>query len=109
MLSDCVLSYPLTICGGKQILLGMPPPASGPTMPPPPPAAAPEGPSPLNRRERRSRFDQKIAGPPPVQNNFTNIPPENDYGRFFTAPLPHTNVPSPKGKFGSDRRCFHLT
>ncbi|KAL3995445.1 Surp module family protein [Acanthocheilonema viteae] len=72
----------------------MPLPASGPTMPPPPAAA--EGPLPLNRRERRSRFDQKIAGPPPAQNNFANIPPENDYGRFFTAPPPHTNVPSPK-------------
>ncbi|MCP9263880.1 Calcium homeostasis endoplasmic reticulum protein [Dirofilaria immitis] len=73
----------------------MPTPASGPAIPPPLPTAH-EGPSPLNRRERRSRFDQKIAGPPPVQNNFGNIPPENDYGRFFTAPPPHTNVPSPK-------------
>ncbi|VIO94787.1 G-patch domain containing protein [Brugia malayi] len=80
----------------ERIKQSMPLSASGPAMPPLPPAAAPEGPSPLNRRERRSRFDQKIAGPPPTQNNFANIPPENDYGRFFTAPPPHTNVPSPK-------------
>ncbi|VDO16824.1 unnamed protein product [Brugia timori] len=88
----------------ERIKQSMPLSASGPAMPPLPPAAAPEGPSPLNRRERRSRFDQKIAGPPPTQNNFANIPPENDYGRFFTAPPPHTNVPSPKGKFENDRR-----
>ncbi|EJW73802.1 hypothetical protein WUBG_15290, partial [Wuchereria bancrofti] len=80
----------------ERIKQSMPPSVSGPAMPPLPPAAAPEGPSPLNRRERRSRFDQKIAGPPPTQNNFANIPPENDYGRFFTAPPPHTNIPSPK-------------
>lgn len=67
-------------------------------MPPPATVVAVEG-GPLNRRERRSRFDQKIAAPSPAQNNFANIPPENDYGRFFTAPAPHTNVPSPKGKF----------
>ncbi|VDM12004.1 unnamed protein product, partial [Wuchereria bancrofti] len=80
----------------ERIKQSMPPSVSGPAMPPLPPAAAPEGPSPLNRRERRSRFDQKIAGPPSTQNNFANIPPENDYGRFFTAPPPHTNIPSPK-------------
>lgn len=86
----------------KQILSDMPLPASGPTMLPPPASTTAEGPTPLNRRERRSRFDQKIAGPPAAQNNFANIPPENDYGRFFTAPPPHTNVPSPKGKFEND-------
>uniref|UniRef100_A0A1I7VCH5 Calcium homeostasis endoplasmic reticulum protein n=1 Tax=Loa loa TaxID=7209 RepID=A0A1I7VCH5_LOALO len=70
----------------ERIKQSMPPPASGPTMPPAPPAIIPEGPSPLNRRERRSRFDQKIAGPPPAQNNFTNIPPENDYDIYHARP-----------------------
>lgn len=72
-------------------------------MPPPPLPAPSEGPLPLNRRERRSRFDQKIAGPPPAQNSFSSLPQENDYGRFFTAPTPHVNVPSPKGKFQHGR------
>ncbi|VDK79050.1 unnamed protein product [Litomosoides sigmodontis] len=78
----------------ERIKQNIPIPSSISAMPPPTVVAAEGGP--LNRRERRSRFDQKIAAPSPAQNNFANIPPENDYGRFFTAPAPHTNVPSPK-------------
>ncbi|VDM96091.1 unnamed protein product [Thelazia callipaeda] len=71
----------------------IPPPAGGTVLPP----ATNECPLSLNRRERRSRFDQKIAGPPPpVLNNFVAPPLEKDYGRFFSAPPPHTNVPSPQ-------------
>lgn len=48
---------------------------------------------PMNRRERRSRFDQKVVGPPP------ELPPESDYGRFFAAPPSGSSkCPSPRGE-----------
>uniref|UniRef100_A0A9J2PDA4 G-patch domain-containing protein n=1 Tax=Ascaris lumbricoides TaxID=6252 RepID=A0A9J2PDA4_ASCLU len=53
---------------------------------------------PMNRRERRSRFDQKA--PPSEQHDptFPEAPPaDGDYGRFFTAPPMHSvSCPSPR-------------
>lgn len=74
------------------------------TLPTAAPPSAEAQPSPLpNRRERRSRFDQKTVAPPPLPpmpQDYNQPPPqENDYGRFFAPPpqKPVVSIPSPKG------------
>ncbi|VDK47871.1 unnamed protein product [Anisakis simplex] len=55
----------------------------------------------MNRRERRSRFDQKAPQPPQQSSSSEHLQAPasdtSDYGRFFTAPPPHSaNCPSPR-------------
>uniref|UniRef100_A0A915AV04 Calcium homeostasis endoplasmic reticulum protein n=1 Tax=Parascaris univalens TaxID=6257 RepID=A0A915AV04_PARUN len=53
---------------------------------------------PMNRRERRSRFDQKAPPSEQHESAFPEAPPaDGDYGRFFTAPPMHpVSCPSPR-------------
>ena len=52
---------------------------------------------PMNRRERRSRFDQK-AGPSGQGGNYNQANAEGEYGRFFgSQPDGQTSTAPPKG------------
>ncbi|VDM46919.1 unnamed protein product [Toxocara canis] len=56
---------------------------------------------PMNRRERRSRFDQKAPPPEHVKPPFPNVAAaDGDYGRFFSPAPPHsTSCPSPRDMY----------